>query len=262
MGLTQPRPAIQLAVSGRIARITVGTGRHRNALSDADWTALATAADSLRQRQDVGVTVIAGYGADFCAGSDIDTWVGADADRVNGSFAAMEAAMQAVERLEMPTLAMIAGVAAGAGCQLALACDLRVMAASGRIGMPIAALGILVPAAFAARMTRLVGPQRSLELLYTGKLLSGPEAAQIGLVSENVADGELETRLSELAAQLLEMPATALRAAKSAVRAAGDPAAIAHASAVDMAVFGPAVTAFADRASARHEPARRPSGQE
>lgn len=257
-----PPPAIELAVSGRVARITVGNGKHRNALSDADWIALAAAARGLRQRDDVDVTVIAGYGADFCAGSDIGTWVGADADQVNGSFAAMEAALQAVERLAMPTVAVIAGVAAGAGCQLALACDLRVMAGSARIGMPVATLGILVPAAFAARMTRLVGPQRSLELLYTGKLLSGDEAARLGLVSETVSDDDLAARVSALVGQLLAMPATALRAAKSAVRTAGDPSAIVHASAVDMAVFGPAVTAFADRAGSRRDAGSRPYGQQ
>ena len=121
------------------------------------------------------------------------------------------------------------------------------MASSARIGMPIASLGILVPVTFAARITRLTGPQRALELLYTGTLLSGSQAAQFGLVSDSVPDEDLTSRVSQLVSRLLAMPPTALRAAKAAVRSAYDPAVIAQSAVVDMTVFGPAVTAFAGR---------------
>lgn len=147
-------------------------------------------------------------------------WVDADSGYVEESFAHMEAAFTAIEDCPVPVIAEIRGVAAGAGCQLALACDLRFMADSARIGMPIARLGILASPAFAARMVALAGPAAARELLYTGRLVDAPTAVDLGLADDSVPEEHLAARTSGLAAAVAEQPPEAIRAAKLAVAAA------------------------------------------
>jgi enoyl-CoA hydratase len=156
----------------------------------------------------------------FSAGSDMREWVKADLTDVTESFAAMEAAFTAIEELPVPVIAEVEGVAAGAGCQLALACDLRVFAATARIGMPIARLGILVSPAFAARLSVLAGPGAARELLYTGRLVPAAEAVRLGLVTRCVPEAELASATRRLVLSVTRNPATAIRAAKHAVDAA------------------------------------------
>src|SRR5271167_1414213 len=118
------------------AWITIGSGERRNALTTADWLHLAETARSLAKDPNLRTVVVRGFGANFCAGSDIHEWDDATIDRVGASFDAMETALVAIEDIPVPVVAQISGVAAGAGLQLALACDLRVMGSHARIGMP------------------------------------------------------------------------------------------------------------------------------
>lgn len=135
-----------------------------------------------------------------------------------------EKAFRAVERCPVPVVAQVQGVAAGAGCQLALACDLRVMGESARIGMPIARLGILPSPAFAARLVRLAGQALARELLYTGRLLDSAEAATAGLANAVVPDAGVEGHVTALLDLVAAQPAAAIRAAKRAVtEAMGEP---------------------------------------
>ncbi len=136
-------------------------------------------------------------------------WVDADSGYVEESFAHMEAAFSAIEDCPVPVIAEIRGVAAGAGCQLALACDLRLMADSARIGMPIARLGILASPAFAARMVALAGPAVARELLYTGRLVDARTAVGLGLADDSVPEEHLAARTSGLAASIAEQPPAA-----------------------------------------------------
>jgi enoyl-CoA hydratase/carnithine racemase len=145
-------------VDAGVATVTLGNGRRRNALTRAAWTSLENVVAGLGADPAVRVVVVRGRGGTFCSGSDLTEWAGADADLVEDSFARMESAFRAVEQCQVPVVAAITGVAAGAGCQLALACDLRFIADSAHIGMPIARHGILASPAFAARLSTLVGP--------------------------------------------------------------------------------------------------------
>lgn len=124
-------------------------------------------------------------------------WVDADSAYVEKSFARMEEAFSAIEDCPVPVVAEIRGVAAGAGCQLALACDLRLMADSARIGMPIARLGILASPAFAARMVALTGPSVARELLYTGRLVDARTAVELGLADHQVPEAQLTDRTEQ-----------------------------------------------------------------
>ncbi|EWM11843.1 enoyl-CoA hydratase/isomerase family protein, partial [Kutzneria sp. 744] len=148
---------------GRGAEVVLGSGGSANALGHEDWRALELAFRNLSN--DVRVVVVRGSGSTFSAGSDLREWVHAAPDDVDRAFAAMEAACTAIEECPTPVIAQVNGVAAGAGCQLALACDLRVFADDARIGMSIARLGILVSPAFAARLALLAGHGLARELL-------------------------------------------------------------------------------------------------
>ena len=189
-GTARPEALVRVRENGPVAELTVGDGTKRNALTSRAWDNLAQQVRVCGEDGSAGVIVIRGRGDTFCAGSDIGEWLDAEPEFVEESFARMETAFQAIEQCPVPVVAAIHGVAAGAGCQLALACDLRFMASSARIGMPIARLGILASPAFAARMTRSAGPVVAGELLYTGRLLDAADAVRTGLANRCFPDSE------------------------------------------------------------------------
>ena len=205
----------QVSVVDGVATVVVGDGSRRNAMDTAGWQALGAAAAALPG--DLRAVVLRGHGATFCAGADLREWDGADDAAVDASFAAVEAALRAIEAVEVPTLAVVEGTATGGGCLLALACDVQLVAASTRIGMPVARLGILVSPAFATRLCLRVGPARAKEMLYTGRLLDAEQAERTGLVTTVVDDAVLDAELERLLARWRAQPASALRAAKAAV---------------------------------------------
>jgi enoyl-CoA hydratase/carnithine racemase len=205
---------------GAIATLTVGTGAHANALTASGWTELAAAARDLGSDTDVRAVVVAGAtGTAFCSGSDVREWHGATPAAIDASFAAMETALRAVEDIPVPVIACISGVAAGAGCQLACACDIRVATDDARIGMPIARWGILVPPSFAARLATLTGPGLARELLLTGRLVSGQEAARVGLASASLPHEQLDAYVADLLGTITAEPPAAVRAAKEVMGA-------------------------------------------
>lgn len=211
---------VALQIRGQVAEVVVGDGRRRNALDGRGWDELAETMRGLAESDTVRAVVVHGAGDTFCAGSDMTEWQDADLDAVERSFERMEAAFRAIEECPVPVVAEIRGAAAGAGCQLALACDVRVMAHSARIGMPIARLGILPSPAFASRLAAVAGPAIARELLYTGKLLDGPAAVRSGLANHAVPDAELTAYVARLVADITTQPRAAVRAAKAAVTAA------------------------------------------
>jgi enoyl-CoA hydratase/carnithine racemase len=199
-----------------IGQVTIGAGARSNALRAADWARLRQLAAGLGDRAGLRCVVIRGAGDTFCAGSDLTQWASAGQAAIEADFREMEAALRAVEDLAVPVIAAVRGAAVGAGCQLALACDLRVVAAGATIGMPTARLGILPTTAFAARLARVAGPGRARELLYTGRLLTGAQAEAAGLAELCVPDGELDAAVEDLVSAIAEQPAAVMAATKAA----------------------------------------------
>jgi enoyl-CoA hydratase/carnithine racemase len=210
--------AITVRRDGAVVTVRVGTGRRANALATRDWQALADVFDALARDPELAAVVVAGRGpATFSAGSDMREWLSADPAGIDLSFAAMERALSAVERVPVPVVAQVRGSAVGAGCQLACACDLRIVADDARIGMPIARWGILVPPAFAARLSLLTGPATARDLLLTGRLVDGAEAVRLGLATASVPAIDLDTATTDLVTAITQHPPAAIRAAKRAV---------------------------------------------
>lgn len=208
---------IAVDVVGSVATVTFGSGERLNALGMGQWEALGQAARELAGDESVRAVVVRGRGGVFSAGSDLREWEGADPEEVTRRFRRMEEAFRAIEDLPMPTVAVVEGVAAGGGFQLALACDLQLAAESARVGMPISRLGILVPPSFATRLSLRIGPARTKELLFGGRMLSAREAHAVGLITTAVDDAGLELALAGLLDSWAGLSHRSLRAAKAAV---------------------------------------------
>jgi enoyl-CoA hydratase/carnithine racemase len=241
------KPAVVVVGEG-VRLLEVGSGARRNALSTPDWLRVAELARELAVDPDLRALVIRGRGNTFCSGSDIAEWSVADLAAVERAFAAMEEAFSAVEQIPAPVIAEVDGYATGGGMQLALACDLRVMAADARIGMPIVRLGIQVSTRFAQRLVESSSISAARDLLYTGRLLDAAVAGQLGLVNQVVPGDELSATVSRLAAGVAAQPRSAMQIAKRRTTRQDTDAPTA---AVDWAVFPSAVTRFLDLPQSR-----------
>lgn len=245
-------PVLSMDEGGRVARLTIGSGSRRNALTAGGWVGIERAIHAMAADADLRAVVIEGAAGGFCAGSDIREWVQATPEVVEQSFARMEAACTAIEALAVPVIAKVRGAAAGAGCQLALACDMRILADNATIGMPIALLGILVSPAFANRLTVHAGAAVARELLYTGRMVGAPEAVRLGLANACLPGDELDGHVDGVLDSILRASAPAIRAAKRAVavvEAPGRTAATAAATAGAVATgdFSRGIDAFLHR---------------
>jgi enoyl-CoA hydratase len=237
---------------GAVARVIIGTGVRRNALSSGAWAGLARTMRRLAGEDKVRAVIVEGAGGWFCAGSDITEWVDATPEQIELSFTLMEAACTAIEDLPVPVIAKVRGAAAGAGCQLALACDLRVVSHTASIGMPIAVLGIRVSPVFANRLVVHAGSAVARDLLYTGRMVGADEAVRLGLANETVPGDELDRRVEAVVDSILGASDASIRAAKHALGLLATPArlaarAAATGQAVDYEDFRRGVNAFVDR---------------
>lgn len=208
---------VAVDVAGTLATISFGTGQRFNALGHGDWQELERITHQLSGGNTIRAVVLRGRGGVFCSGSDLREWDGAAGADVSRTFEVIERALQALEDLALPTIAVVEGIATGAGCQLALACDLQLVEPSARIGMPIARLGLLIPPTFANRLSMRIGPSRTKDLLYGGRLLTAQEAGGMGLISTVVPDDGVEAALETLLRGWDGLSAASLRASKEAV---------------------------------------------
>lgn len=225
-------PVVRMERDGGLARVVIGSGVRRNALTTGGWEGIERAFRELAGNDAVRAVVLEGASGWFCAGSDIREWEHASPDQVADSFARMEAACTAVEELAVPVIAKVRGPAAGAGCQLALACDLRVLAHGASIGMPIARLGILVSPAFAYRLAAHGGRSLAGDLLFTGRMVPARDAVRLGLANACVPSDELEHQVDAIVDSILHGSAAAIRAAKRAISHLATPARIAAGAAL------------------------------
>jgi enoyl-CoA hydratase len=213
---------LRIERSGRVATITVDRPEKRNALNAVVRRELVQALDSMEMDDEVRVVVVTGAGDKaFVAGADI----GEFADRTPiQQRAAMEGrrVFDVVAAFPKPIIAAINGYALGGGCELALACDLRIAARSARFGQPEVNLGILPGGGGTQRLPRLVGSGRAMRLILTGELIDAETAERIGLVDEVVDDDTLRERAAALAGRIAGHSPVALRLIKEAVRAAAE----------------------------------------
>ena len=154
----------------------------------------------------------------FAAGADIAEMADKDSVSMERWIAHFQDVFSRLERLPLVTIAAINGYALGGGCELALACDLRICADDSQLGQPEILLGVIPGAGGTQRLPRLVGTGRAKELIYSGRFVAADEASQIGLVTEVVAADDVYERAVEVAEGYAAGPTVALSAAKGAIQ--------------------------------------------
>ncbi len=205
-------------VSDRIATLTINRPDVRNALDRATVGEITAALADLTPRADVGALIVTGAGRDvFVAGADIRQM--RDRQRDDGLAAINSSVFAAIERVPKPTIAAVNGHALGGGCELALACDLRIAADHAKFGQPEVGLGIIPAAGATQRLPRVIGLGRAQQMVLTGDPIDAATALAWGLVSAVVPAAELIARARELAGRVLARGPLAVRLAKLALQA-------------------------------------------
>jgi 3-hydroxypropionyl-coenzyme A dehydratase len=179
---------IQLEPLGDIAIIKINRPEALNALNLDVIAELSRTIDIVGADDGIKVVVITGAGEkSFCAGADIAYMVDIDPMKAEKYATSAQAVLNKIERLEKPVIAAVNGFALGGGCELALVCDIRVASNNAKIGQPEVTIGIPPGWGGTQRLTRIVGPAKAKELIFTGKMVTAEEAAQMGLVNKLIS---------------------------------------------------------------------------
>lgn len=153
----------------------------------------------------------------FCAGMDLKEAMGEETPDERRTRIKRERDIELLAHLPQPTIAAINGAALGGGLEMALACDLRVIADEARVGLPEVTHSLMPGGGGTVRLPRLVGPERAFEMLYLGRVLTGPEAVEAGIARMHVPGSELQATAEALADEIASRPRAALLAIKEAV---------------------------------------------
>lgn len=200
-----------------VAIITLNRGHALNALNTAFMAEIDAAVSRVAEDKDIYVLIITGTGKAFIAGADIKEMVNLSAVQMLDWARLGSGLNNKIEALDIPVIAAVNGFALGGGCELALACDIRIAAQTARFGQPEVALGVTPGAGGTQRLPRLVGVAKAKELLYTGKIIDAHEAGKIGLVNQVVEASALMPIVLEMAMQIASQGQIAVRQCKRAV---------------------------------------------
>ena len=188
-----------------------------NALNIQVWGEIRDAADEVTERDDVRAVVIYGGERIFAAGADVKEMADMSFVDMQKLSSDQQAACSAVARIPKPTVAAVTGYALGGGCEVALSADISIAADDAVLGQPEILLGIIPGAGGTQRLSRLVGPAKAKDLIFTGRFVKADEALAIGLVDRVVPAADVYTEAVAWAGQFTRAAAYALRAAKVAV---------------------------------------------
>jgi enoyl-CoA hydratase len=221
-------PAVLLEIDDRgVAEIALNRDERRNAMGKELLEAFADAVAEVRANPDVRAVIVSGRGRHFCSGADLKDGVSALAADMGGGVVALRRALRAIYEpflsildVEVPTIAAIHGAAIGGGLGLALACDLRIAAEDARLQGNFVRLGIHPGMAVSCFLPNLVGYQRAAELLFTGRAVTGIEAASMGLVLKAVRAENLMAEAQGLARVIAEGAPEAVKLTKASLRRA------------------------------------------
>jgi len=217
-------PSVQLVqyeTEGELAFLTINRPDARNAMTWSMYEALVDACDRVDGDATIRVFILRSAGDKaFISGTDISQFTHFTTPEAPIEYERrMDAIIDRLERVRVPTIARVQGVAAGSGCAIALACDLRVCAPEARFGVPVArTLGNCLSAANYARLVDLIGPARTKDIMFTGRLIDAAEGHAMGLVHSLVPQAELDAAVRDLAASLAANAPLTIRASKEAVR--------------------------------------------
>lgn len=201
----------------RIATITVNRPDKLNALNDATIAELGQAIHAARADEGVGAVILTGAGRAFIAGADISELSSQSPLDGQRRSRAGQAVFEAFETSPKPVIAAVNGFALGGGCELAMACHIRIAGEAAKLGQPEVKLGIVPGYGGTQRLPRLVGRGAALKLLLTGEIIGATEALRLGLVDEVVPAEQLTERTRALATLMLTNAPLALAGCLDAV---------------------------------------------
>ena len=211
---------LRLDRQGRVAIITINRPDKRNALNIKTREEGAALLDQLREDDSVGVVVFTGAGDKaFIAGADIGEFAGRTAI-TQREVMTSRSLFTAIDTFPKPVIAMINGYCLGGGCELALACDIRIASENASFGQPEINLGIIPGGGGTQRLPRLVGEGKAMEMILTGEIIDARTAFTIGLVNHVVPADQLQAKTLEMANRIAEKSPIALQLAKEAVKLA------------------------------------------
>ncbi|MET7325373.1 enoyl-CoA hydratase-related protein [Streptomyces sp. NPDC005549] len=188
-----------------------------NALDVATQDRLKELAEEVTRREDVRAVVIHGGEKVFAAGADIKEMQVMDHAAMIARSRALQDSFTAVARIPKPVVAAVTGYALGGGCELALCADFRIAGENAKLGQPEILLGLIPGAGGTQRLSRLIGPSKAKDLIFTGRQVKADEALALGLVDRVVPAAEVYEQAHAWAARLAKGPAIALRAAKESI---------------------------------------------
>ena len=212
---------IQFERTGHIARVTLNRPDRLNSFTRAMHAELR---DALANLGDARVAVLTGAGRGFCAGQDLNDRAVAPGEAVDLGETVEESwnpLIRTLATLPQPIIARVNGVAAGAGANIALACDIVISAKSAKFIQSFSALGLIPDSGGSWHLPRLVGKARALGLALTGEPLPAEKAAEWGLIWKAVEDDALDSEVDAVAAKLASLPPLGLTAIKQIIRTSG-----------------------------------------
>ncbi|MBU0926800.1 MAG: enoyl-CoA hydratase/isomerase family protein [Spirochaetes bacterium] len=206
-----------VVVEERIALVTINRPQALNALSRAVLEELDEALDQIESSSGVDAVILTGEGKAFVAGADIAEMRGMSAEEGRAFGVLGSRVFRRIERFRIPVIAAVNGFALGGGCELAMACDIRIASDKAKFGQPEVGLGIIPGFSGTQRLPRIVGASKAKELIFTGDMIKADEALAIGLVSKVVPPEELLPACRALAAKIGKNASGAVAYAKAAV---------------------------------------------
>jgi enoyl-CoA hydratase/carnithine racemase len=207
---------VRIEVDGAVATIVLDRPK-MNALNVQMQAELGAAATFVSRRADIRAVILYGGERLFAAGADIKEMQAMSPADMAAQSVRLQDAFTALARIPKPTIAAVTGFALGGGLELALTADFRILGENARVGQPEILLGIIPGAGGTQRLSRLIGPAKAKELIFSGRHVRADEALALGIADRVVAAGEVYGEAKRWAAQYAAGPAVALAAAKLAV---------------------------------------------
>ena len=213
---------VDTSVDGHVALLSLDRPEARNALSPEVMEEIAAELERLDAISDVRCLVIAGSDEVFASGADIKAM--SERSLAESLYHPAAGFWKRLAAIKTPMIAAVSGWALGGGCELALACDMIVASETAEFGQPEITLGIIPGGGGTQRLARVLGKQRTMELVLTGRRIEATEAERLGLVNAVAPKGQWLEQAMELAATIARRPPIAARLAKQAVIAADETA--------------------------------------
>jgi len=214
---------LKSSIDGAVGWLKIDRPQSRGAMTRDMWQTFPALLEELASHEEVRVIVVTGTEGNFVAGADITEFraLRSDPEEARRYDEGSRDTLAALEKLSVPTIAMLGGPCIGGGCLLAFGCDLRIAAQDVSMGIPAGRLGLAYPHHALERLLALLGEATTLDLLLTGRFVQGEEALRMGMLHRCVSSDELEETTRKIAAQVASNAPLALAYSKQASRRVG-----------------------------------------